>query len=180
MAEKKPAAGKAATTQQYIGFMLGDDEFNAPISLIQEIVELPAITFVPNLRPYVEGVMNLRGQVVPVVDLKKRLGLGERSKSADNRVIVFRDKGRVVGFIVNAITQVYDLAENQIEPPSEILLARNAGQFVCGISKLQGRLPMLLDIPRILDASKSEYAEKKYRLAQAKPGVQAVPASGEE
>jgi purine-binding chemotaxis protein CheW len=162
---------KQSTSKQYICFILGETEFNAPISLIQEIVEMPVITLVPNVPPYVEGVMNLRGRVIPVIDLKKRLGLGERTNSSDSRIIVFRIKDRTVGFIVNAITQVLELSDEQIEPPSDLLLSSNEGKFVIGISKLENRLPLLLDIPKILENSKSQYAEKKkpMQAAEEKP-----------
>lgn len=156
MAEKK-----AATRKQYFGFMLGKEEFNAPISLIHEIVEIPKITYVPNVRDYVMGVMNLRGRVVPVVDLKKCLKLGERTSSVDSRIIVFRIKNRTVGFVVDAITEVFELPDEQIEPPSEMLLARSEGKFILGVSKLPNRLPILLDIHKIFEECKSEYAEKR-------------------
>jgi purine-binding chemotaxis protein CheW len=154
MAEKK-------TKKQYFGFMLGQEEFNAPISLVQEIVEIPKITYVPNVRDYVMGVMNLRGRVVPVVDLKKRLELGQRNITIESRVIVCKIKTRTVGFVVDAITEVFELADEQIELPSEMFLARKEGKFIAGVSKLQNRLPILLDIPKIFEQSKSEYAEKK-------------------
>lgn len=160
MEEKTEVAGKSNTAKQYIGFMLGDEEFNAPLSLIQEIVELPKITYVPNVPPYVEGVMNLRGRVVPVVDLKKRLGLGEKKISMDSRTIVFLVRGRAVGFMVDAITEVFLLRDEQIDLPTDMLLARNEGKFISGVSKLARRLPILLDMPKILELSKSEYSEK--------------------
>lgn len=166
MVEKNESA-MSGTSGKYFGFMLGDEEFNAPISLIQEIIEVPKITYVPNVPPYVEGVMNIRGRVVPVVDLKKRLGLGEKKLSMDSRVIVFRVKTRTVGFIVDAITDVFELLQDQIEPPSDMLLARNEGKFVMGVSKCENTLPILLDIPKILEASKSAHAEKRQKKLQA-------------
>lgn len=143
-----------SNTTKYFGFMLGNEEFNTPISLIQEIIEMPQITYVPNVAGYVEGVMNLRGRVVPVVDIKKRLGLGEKNISLNTRIIVFRVKSRTVGFIVDAITEVFELSDDQIE-------LRTDGKFTLGVSKLENRLPVLLDIPKILDATKSQDTEKR-------------------
>ena len=167
MAEKMSGVGKDAVAKQYIGFMLGEEEFTAPLALIQEIIEIPPITYVPNVPVYVEGVINLRGRVVPVVDLKKRLGLGQMTVSIDSRIIFFRIKGRIVGFIVNAISQVYELADQQIEPPSEVLVTRSDSRFIVGICKLANRLPLLLDIPKILESSQSEYAAKKQRQSMS-------------
>lgn len=158
MEEEKTVTTVRADATQYFGFMLGDEEFNAPISLIQEIVEIPKITYVPNVPSYVEGVMNLRGRVVPVVDLKKRLGLGEKIISQDSRIIVFKIHHRTVGFIVDGITEVFELTSEQIDPPSDMLLAKHEGKFIMGVSKLADRLPILLDMPKILEASKSDYA----------------------
>jgi purine-binding chemotaxis protein CheW len=168
----------ASASKQYIGFMLGEQEFAAPISMIQEIVEIPAITVVPNVKDYVVGVINLRGHVVPVVDLRKRLNLGERQISLDSRIIVFRVKSRTAGFIVNAITQVFELADIQIDTPSEMMLAKDEGKFIAGIAKLEHRLPILLDIPKILEASKSEYAEKRKKLTQPVGSAEEKSAAG--
>ena len=153
-------SGKEKNAIQYIGFLLGTKEFATPISLVQEIVEVPNITYLPNAPDYVEGVMNLRGRVIPVVDFPKRLCLGTKTLSIDSRIIVFQT-GRIVGFIVDAITQVFRLTPDQIEPATEMMLASSEGKFVQGLAKFEKRLAILLDIPKILDCSKSKYAVEK-------------------
>ena len=153
-------SAKEKTAVQYIGFLLGTKEFATPISLVQEIVEVPKITYVPNAPDYVEGVINLRGRVVPVVDFSKRLQLGTKNLSIDSRIIVFQT-GRTVGFIVDAITQVFKLTTDQIDPATEMVLAASEGKFVQGLAKLEKRLAILLDIPKILEYSKSKYVVEK-------------------
>ena len=157
--------GTKSSNKQYIGFMLGSEEFTTPISLVQEIVEIPKVTYVPSLPPYVEGVMNLRGRIIPVVDMKKRLEFGEKTLSIDSRVIIFRTN-RVVGFIVDSITQVFGLSDDRIEPPSGMMLARPEGKFVLGIAKLPNRLPIILDVAKIIENSKSKYYKKRNEIVE--------------
>ena len=161
MAKKVKDQAETGSDKQYIGFKLGDEEFTAPLLYIQEIVEIPKVTYVPHVPDYVEGAINLRGRIVPVVDLKKRLDLGEKILSIDSRIIVFHIKNRTVGFIVDAITKIYELRNDQIELPSDMLLARSGGKFISGVCKLTDNLLLLLDIAKILELSKSEYARKK-------------------
>ena len=102
---------KKESAKQYLGFFLNEKEFYFPISLIEGIVEVPKITRLPNSQSYVEGVINFRGQIMPVIDTQKRLNLGEVKKTSKNRVVIVRCFNRLLGFIVDSVKKVLEIPD---------------------------------------------------------------------
>lgn len=134
-----------------VTFRVGGELFGAPISAVQEIVRVPAITQIPQAPEFVEGVINLRGRVIPVVDMRRRLGsladaTGEHSKS---RILVIEAGGRLVGVVVDEVSEVLKLSEERVEaaPP---MISGLSNQYINGVGKLDGRLLILIDIERVL------------------------------
>lgn len=148
-------------TKQYIEFVLGDENFAVPIFIVQEIIEIPVLTYTPNVPDYVKGAMNLRGKVVPIVDFKKRLGIGESIITEESHIIICSVDNRTVGFIVDAISQVFELHDSNISSHSQMLLARDCEKFAIGVSKVSDRLIIVLNIPKIISSSRSQYAIEK-------------------
>jgi purine-binding chemotaxis protein CheW len=134
---------------QIVGFRVGQETFGLPISRVQEIVRPPEIASVPHAPDYVEGVMNLRGRIVPVIDLRRRFGSTVGATSSKTRVLVVDVDSRTVGLIVDSASEVLKITESQIEPAPNVF-ADPATNYVCGIAKHQGRLIILVDLTKIL------------------------------
>ena len=136
---------------QIVGFRIGRETFGLPISLVHEIVRPPEITNVPHAPEYVEGVMNLRGRIVPVIDLRRRFGGAAIANSRKNRVLVVDVESRAVGLMVDSASEVLKISDAQIEPPPNVLTDA-ATSYVTGVAKHQGRLIILVDLKRILQS----------------------------
>ncbi len=133
---------------QLVTFHLGSEEYAIDILKVQEITRMVEITSVPNAPDYIEGVINLRGKVIPVINLRKRFGLGPRNADGNSRIIVV-DIGTTVSLIVDSVSEVLRLYSDNVEPPPPIT-TKNGGEYIKGIGKLPNRMLILLDIERCL------------------------------
>ena len=136
---------------QLVGFIIGKEYFGVDILMVQEIIRAAPITAVPNSPEFVEGVINLRGSIIPVIELRKRLNLFiQDSKPEDSWILILNIEGRVTGFIVDSVTEVLKIDENTIEPPPDIVVAGLESQYIRGVCKIDEKLLILLDFNRIL------------------------------
>jgi purine-binding chemotaxis protein CheW len=138
-----------ANETQMVGFRVGAETFAVPIALVHEIVRLPRITAVPEAPSYVEGVMNLRGKIVPVVDLRKRFGEPTPVADKRNRVIVAELDGRRFGLIVDSASEVLKIAPAQVEAPPAVF-GEGEVRYVTGVAKLGARIVILVDLTKVL------------------------------
>jgi len=154
---------------QVVGFRVGRETFGLPISIVREIVRVPDITSVPNAPDYIEGVINLRGRIIPVVDLRKRFGekVGEPSKK--NRVVVVELDGRSIGLIVNSASEVLKIPPSEIEAPHDVFQEGELN-YITGVGKLKGRLVILLDLTRVLQRGELRAAEEVVEAALVPAG----------
>jgi purine-binding chemotaxis protein CheW len=132
-----------------VGFRVGQEVFGVPISLVHEIVRVPEITSVPDSPSYVQGVINLRGKIVSVVDLRRRFGEKEIKTSKKNRILVAEVDGKLVGLIVDSASEVLKIPENEVELPP--VFEQGENNYVTGMGKLNGRLVILVDLNKILE-----------------------------
>lgn len=139
---------------QVVSFRLGGEDYAIEITKAKEIILVEGITRVPQMPPWIEGVINLRGNVIPVLDLRKRFALPEARFDEHTRVIVGRLEGRVVGLIVDAVSRVTKIAKTDIQPPPETIAAI-AGKHLVGVATLDGRMQLLLDLEKVLRADES-------------------------
>jgi len=135
--------------EQLVTFSLGSEEFGVDIMCVQEIIRIPPITRVPKAPDYVEGVINLRGNVIPVVSLRKRFGMGEAEDSDLSRIIVLQVQNKVFGIRVDAVTEVLRLDTEAIEPPPPVALGMDA-HYIRGVGKIGERLLILLNLEYIM------------------------------
>lgn len=146
-----------------VGFRVGRETYGVPIASLHEIVRVPEITAVPDAPDYVEGVINLRGKIVSVIDLRKRLGEKQFSSGKRNRILVVEHRGRLCGLIVDSASEVIKIPTVDIEPPPAAF--QDGGlHCVTGMGKYQGRLIVLLDTTKLLAydaAPKVEAAEAR-------------------
>jgi purine-binding chemotaxis protein CheW len=134
-----------AAKQQMIIFKVGDEEFAVDIMLVKEVVMMRDITPVPETVGFVEGVMNLRGNLVPVVDLRKRLRAHRVANDTDRRILIARLEGKPIGLIVDGTSEVVRIGRDLIEPAPDILRELDAG-YVAGIINLNERFITLMDL----------------------------------
>jgi purine-binding chemotaxis protein CheW len=134
---------------QVVGFRIGEETFGVRIGSVREIVRVPEITTVPNAQETIEGVINLRGKIIPVVDLRKRFGQVETTIDKKNRILVVELENKLVGLIVNSASEVLKIPPSEIESPGSVF-ADGESSYVTGVGKLKGRLIILLDISKLL------------------------------
>jgi purine-binding chemotaxis protein CheW len=136
---------------QLVVFDLATEHYGVDISDVREIMRMQNITAVPGAMSYIEGVINLRGKVLPVLDLKKRLGLKAIARTVESRIMVIDLTDGEAGVIVDAVTEVLRVPNSAIEPPSS-MVSRGNSDYLRGIAKLEDRLIILLDLNRLLSA----------------------------
>lgn len=140
---------------QLVTFKIADEEFGVDILKVQEIIRMMPITKVPNAPPFVEGVINLRGKVIPVIDMRKRFGMPSSTHDSQTRIKVMDLQGQVVGFVVDAVSEVLRIKESTVEPPPPVV-AGVGSEYMRGVGKLQDRLLILLDLDKLLTESELE------------------------
>ena len=141
---------------QLVGFCLGNEEYGVHILQVREIIRIQELTRVPNTPPYVEGIMNLRGKVIPIISLRKRLGLEDRDHAEQTRIVVLEAGGMLIGFIVDSVSEVLRIPVSLVTPVPRIGSVER--EFVSGIGKLDDRLVLLLDVDRIVLGAEAELA----------------------
>jgi chemotaxis signal transduction protein len=155
---KADAGAQELSEVQLVTFMLGAEEYGVPISQIQEIDRLAKITKVPKAAEFIEGITNLRGEVIPVLDTRKRFGLEVKPPDDRSRIMIVDLGGVKTGLVVDSVREVLNLARKDIAPPPEAIGSGIDQQFISGIGKVDAgkRMIVLLDVERIL--SRQEHA----------------------
>jgi purine-binding chemotaxis protein CheW len=143
---------------QIVSFKVGDEEFGLDILRVQEIIRVQDLTRVPNSPDFVDGVINLRGKVIPIIALRKRFGLHEQAHDKQIRIVVLEVQDMVLGFIVDSVSEVLRISADNIAPPPR--LGKIEREFVAGVGKLEDRLLILLDIERIVSAPEVRVASE--------------------
>ncbi|MCI4626369.1 MAG: chemotaxis protein CheW [Candidatus Magnetoovum sp. WYHC-5] len=137
---------------QLVTFTLGSEEYAIDILRVQEINRMSSITMVPNSPQYVEGVINLRGKVIPVINLRKKFEIPEKESDSSSRIMILEIRGATIGIIVDSVSEVLRVASNIVEPPPP-MSTNIAADFIKGIAKLEDRLIILLDIDKLISNS---------------------------
>ncbi len=135
--------------EQLVVFDLGEEVYGIDISRVQEIIRMQSITQVPGAPSFVEGVINLRGKIIPVVDLHRRFGLPPADSTKASRIVVVETDGHTIGMVVDAVSEVLRIPGDCIEPPSPIVAGVDS-EYLRGIAKLEGRLVILLQLDKVL------------------------------
>lgn len=154
-ADRTPAPGSApgADAQiELLGFMLSDEQYALDIQDIKEIVRLHAITPVPRSPPWLKGIVTLRGVIVPIFDLRSRLGLAEIEHGPETRIVVVYRGEEFAGLIVDRITQVMRLPVEAVEPPPQTI-GQVEAEYLRGVARFRDQLVILLNLPRVVEAA---------------------------
>ena len=152
------ATGPDADTLQFVSFVVAGEEFGIDILRVQEIIRPVPVTRVPHAPPAVDGVVNLRGRIVPVVDARRRFGLPPRTDEGEGRVVVVEVGGRTVGLVMDAVREVIRIPRSAIEPAPDLSVGVGA-EYVRGVARVASadgpeagpdRLVIVLDVERVL------------------------------
>lgn len=136
---------------QLVGFMMGPERFGVNILRVLEIIRSAPVTPVPNSPEFVEGVINLRGDIIPVIDLRKRLNLFvDEDSQLGNWILILSIGDRVIGFIVDQVTEVLKIDEDDIEPPPDIIVDGLENQYIQGVCEIDEALLIILEFERVL------------------------------
>jgi purine-binding chemotaxis protein CheW len=139
---------------QLVSFKIANEEFAVDILNVQEINKMTQITKVPNAPDFVEGVINLRGRVIPIIDLRTRLRLEKKEYDKDTRIVVVEISNKTIGFIVDAVREVLRIPKNITEAPPELVSGIDS-EFIKAVGKLEDRLLILIDLNKIITLDES-------------------------
>ena len=147
-AMRKNVEGSSEELLQLVSFNIGGEEFGVDILKVQEINRMVTVTAVPNSPSFVDGVINLRGKVIPIIDLRTRFGMHRKEHDKNTRIIVVELKGNVVGFVVDAVSEVLRIPRSVTEPPPTVVAGINA-DYITAVGKLEDKLLILLDLEKV-------------------------------
>ena len=142
-----------------VSFLLGDEWYAEDIGCIQEVNRLQEITELPGLPEYILGVINLRGKIIPIMDLKKRLGMQQTEPDEKSRILVVSHRGSMIGVLVDSVHQVIELSSSMVsEPPATVA----SNRYIRGIGRVDDRLIFILDLRAIFDDSELSSGEEEF------------------
>jgi purine-binding chemotaxis protein CheW len=156
MSENKKGSGEI----QLVVFKIGEEEFGVEINQVREIVKLVSITRMPKSPAFIEGVVNLRGQIITVIDLSKRLDLPSAGRSEATRIMVVEIGENIVGMIVDSVSEVLRLSENNIEDTPSLIDTEVHEKYLRGVGKSEDRLLILLDLNEVLSVDEIKHVAK--------------------
>ncbi len=134
---------------KYLIFQMGEEEYGIEILFVNEIIGIQKITTLPDMTNYIKGVINLRGKVIPVIDIRLRFGLDPREYDERTCIVVVNLDQVAVGLIVDSVKEVIDISENQIDPPPSIKKGSES-RFVKGLGKVSDNVKIILDVDKLL------------------------------
>ncbi len=142
---------------QLVSFMLADEEYGVEVLKVREIIRMPTITKMPNVPQHVEGIINLRGKVIPIISMRRRFGLMESENGSQTRIIIMDVAGSLTGFIVDAVSEVIRIHSSEIQPPPSMVTSGGVGQeFITGVFNHADRLLIIMDIDRMFSEDERE------------------------
>ncbi len=154
---------EALETSQYLAFQLEDEEFAFDISKVREVLEFSTITKVPQTPDMMKGVINLRGSVVPVIDMRVKFNMGETEKTVNTVIIiidiVIDDESTMIGALVDSVKEVIDLDIDHIEPPPKLGTRLNT-EFIKGMGKQNDQFLIILDIDKVFSSEELELVQQ--------------------
>jgi purine-binding chemotaxis protein CheW len=142
---------------QLVSFMLANEEYGVEVLKVREIIRMPTITKMPNVPQHVEGIINLRGKVIPIISMRKRFNLMESENSSQTRIIIMDVAGSLTGFIVDAVSEVIRIHSSEIQPPPSMVVSGGIEQdFITGVFNHAERLLIIMDIDRMFSDDERE------------------------
>jgi len=154
---KADTASKSDELIQLVSFMLADEEYGVEVLKVREIIRMPTITKMPNVPRHVEGIINLRGKVIPIISMRKRFNLMENENNSQTRIIIMDVVGSLTGFIVDSVSEVIRIHGSEIQPPPSMVISGGVSQeFITGVYNHAERLLIIMDIDRMFSEDERE------------------------
>lgn len=142
---------------QLVSFMLAHEEYGVEVLKVREIIRMTTITKMPNVPQHVEGIINLRGKVIPIISMRRRFNLMESEDSSQTRIIIMDVCGTLTGFIVDSVSEVIRIHSSEIQPPPSMMTSGGVGQeFITGVFNHAERLLIIMDIDRMFSEGERE------------------------
>lgn len=164
---EKRDVGVDESFEQLVVMELSGESYGVDIGAVNTIIRMQEVTAIPRTPSFVEGVINLRGSIIPVIDLRKRFGLNVGEMTKASRIVVVETSNQVIGMIVDAVAETLRLPIEAIEPPSPVVVSVDSS-YVRGVGKLEGRLLILLDLDKVLTAKEAESLAKLEKAQETK------------
>jgi purine-binding chemotaxis protein CheW len=146
---------------KFLVFHIGEEDYGIAIEHVTEIIELQKITEVPDMPDYVKGVINLRGKVIPVIDLRLRFEMEARDYDDRTCIIIVNINDTAVGFIVDTVAEVHDILEKDIEPPPMFKTASGHERYISGMGKVGDDVKILIDVSKLIYEDEIEEIKQK-------------------
>ena len=162
--------GTVEEMRQLISFTVGAEEYGLELLRVKEVIRMRQITWLPKAPSCVKGIINLRGDVVPIIDLRDRFGLPAIEQTAMTRVIVVEVDGRLVGIVVDSASQVVRVPADQFDPPPP-MLGKTAQGFITGVGKMEGKLIITIDVDRILSSDEMSQIAGSLDAVEKEPAL---------
>lgn len=141
---------------QLVSFNLGAEEYAVEVLMVREIIRMTAITHIPNTPPSVEGIINLRGKVIPIISLRNRFGMPGTEDDQHTRIMVMDIAGKLMGFIVDGVSEVIRISNSEIQPPPSIAAGGMDQDFICGVIKHGEQLLLMLQLDRMFSSDEQD------------------------
>jgi purine-binding chemotaxis protein CheW len=170
MDESKTREGNGVEVKQLISFTVGAEEYGLELLRVREVIRMRQITWLPKAPPCVRGIINLRGDVIPIVDLRERFGMQAQEQTAMTRVIVVELEGRPVGMVVDSASQVVRVPADQFDPPPTTVGGRS-GDFIVAVGKMGDRLIIMIDVGRILSTEEISQISGSLQAVEEEPAL---------
>ncbi|RNC72263.1 MAG: purine-binding chemotaxis protein CheW [Desulfuromonadales bacterium] len=135
---------------QLVSFKLDQEEYGVNVLKVREIIRMPSITRVPNTPNYIEGVINLRGKVIPIISMRMRFGLPDGETTSQTRIMVMDMEGELMGFVVDAVSEVIRISESEIQPPPAVVNSAVEQECLSGVINQTERLLFFLDLEKLI------------------------------
>jgi purine-binding chemotaxis protein CheW len=168
MKESKGREGNAAEVKQLISFTVGAEEYGLELLRVKEVIRMRQITWLPKAPSCVRGIINLRGEVIPIVDLRERFGMQGQEQTTMTRVIVVEVEGEPVGMVVDSASQVVRVPADQFEPPPAVM-GEGSRDFITAVGKTGDRLIVMIDVERILSTEEMSQIAGSLQAAEKEP-----------
>ena len=167
LASRESVAGEM---KQLISFTVGAEEYGMELLRVKEVIRMRQITWLPKAPSCVKGIINLRGDVIPIVDLRDRFGLQPEEQTAMTRVVVVEVEGMPVGMVVDSASQVVRVAGDQFDPPPTVM-GEASRDFITAVGKMGDRLVMMIDVDRILKPEEMSQISSSLEAGDKEPAL---------
>ena len=148
--------GKHDELIQLVSFLLDREEYGVDVLKVREIIRVPSITRMPNSAEYVEGIINLRGKVIPIISMRKRFGLSESEYNGHTRIVIMEVADSLTGFIVDGVSEVIRIRGGEIQPPPSMVLSGGRQEFISGVYNHADKLLIIMDVDRMFSADERD------------------------